>query len=129
MGALSQLEPERKARAARYAEAIANTLAYAADALSQIDGRSANPATSLKARRTAIRELGRVHGYVTTIVEVLQHRLDERRLAGVKKQLESLDQGPLRVLSEDEPVSSELRIDQLYAVEGYFRALTDSLRV
>ena len=50
LGALTQLEPERKARVARGAEAIADTLVRAADALSQIDGRSANPATDLRAR-------------------------------------------------------------------------------
>lgn len=50
LGALSQLEPERKARVARCAEAIADTLARAADALSQIDGHSAIPAADLKAR-------------------------------------------------------------------------------
>ena len=44
----------------------------AADALSQIYGHSANPATGFKARdRTAIREFSCIHGYVTSIVEVL----------------------------------------------------------
>jgi hypothetical protein len=47
----------------------------------------------------------------------------------LKNRLENLDQGPLRALIEDEPASSELRIDHLYAAEGYFRALCDSLRV
>ena len=72
LGDLSQLEPERKARVARDAEAIADTWARAADALSQIYGHSANPATGFKARdRTAIREFSCIHGYVTSIVEVL----------------------------------------------------------
>lgn len=92
-------------------------------------GTQPTPLPILRPDRTAIREFGRFHGYVTTIVAVLQHRLDGRRLAGVKKRLESLDQGPLRALSEDEPASSELRIDHLYAAEGYLRALNDSLRV
>ena len=46
--------------------------ARAADALSQIYGHSANPATGFKARDcTAIREFSCIHGYATSIVEVL----------------------------------------------------------
>ncbi len=77
LGALSKLEPERRARVARYAEAIADTLARAADALSELECNAGNATTDPKARRAAIRELGRVHGYVATIVEVLQHRLTD----------------------------------------------------
>jgi acyl-CoA reductase-like NAD-dependent aldehyde dehydrogenase len=126
LGALSKLEPERRARVARYAEAIADTLARAADALAELE---CSATTDPRARRAAIRELGRVHGYVATIVEVLQHRLDGRRLAGVKRRLECLDRGSLHELSEDHPTSGKLRVDHLYAAEGYFRALSDSLRV
>ncbi len=126
LGALSKLEPERRARVARYAEAIADTLARAADALAELE---CNATSVPKARRAAIHELGRVHGYVATIVEVLQHRLDGRRLAGVKRRLESLDRGSLHELSKDHPASGKLRVEHLYASEGYFRALSDSLRV
>lgn len=73
-------------------------------------GTQPTPLPTLRPDRT---EFGRVHGYVTAIVEVLQHRLDGRRLAGVKKRLEILDQRPLRALSDDERASGELRIDHL----------------
>lgn len=129
IGALSQLEPERRARVASYAEAIADTLARAADALSGIEppGKLSDP--DPHARRTAIRELGRIHGYVATMVDVLEHRLDGRRLAGVKRRLEKLDRGALRALAGQTPAAHQLRIDDLYAAEGYFRALSDGLRV
>ncbi|MBU2580286.1 MAG: hypothetical protein KJ622_01020 [Alphaproteobacteria bacterium] len=136
--ALSDIEPERRQRIAAYAEAIADTLARAAEALSQLEsGREnqtgeATPPSSPQARtarRAASRELGRIHGYVATMVDVLEHRLDGRRLAGVKRRLESLDRGALSRLASQQPDADQLRIDDLYAAEGYFRALSDGLRV
>ena len=129
LGTLSKLEPERKLRVAGYAEAIADTLARTAEALTELECDGGDAATRRRARRAAVRELGRLHGYVATIVEVLQHRLDGRRLAGVKRRLETLDRGSLLELDEHHTLSSKLRVDHLYAAEGYFRALSDSLRV
>jgi hypothetical protein len=70
-----------------------------------------------------VRELGRITGYLETLVGVLQHHLDGRKLAGVKRRLEQLGpgRGGLRA-------AHGLRIDRLLAAEGYFRALADSLR-
>lgn len=133
--AMSEIEPERRQRIATYAEAIADTLARAADALSHIQSvagasNAANTAPAMRtARRAASCELGRIHGYVATMVDVLEHRLDGRRLAGVKRRLESLDQGALSGLARQKPDASQLLIDDLYAAEGYFRALSDGLRV
>jgi hypothetical protein len=129
IGALSLLEPERRERVATYAEAIADTLSRAADVLAEIDPSGTPSSLDPKTRRTAIRELGRIHGYVSTMVNVLDHRLDGRRLGGVKKRLEKLDRGALRALIEEAPVAHQLRVDDLYAAEGYFRALSDGLRV
>ncbi|MBU1211709.1 MAG: hypothetical protein KJ587_10610 [Alphaproteobacteria bacterium] len=126
--ALSDIEPERRLRIADYAEAIADTLARAADALSAIEAGGPAPSVTA-ARRSASRELGRIHGYVATMVDVLEHRLDGRRLAGVKRRLESLDRGALSGLARQRPDADRLRIDDLYAAEGYFRALSDGLRV
>lgn len=133
--ALSEIEPERRQRIAAYAEAIADTLARAADALTLITSSDTSGETPegrqkmTSARRAASRELGRIHGYVATMVDVLEHRLDGRRLAGVKRRLESLDSGALSGLAREKPDADQLRIDDLYAAEGYFRALSDGLRV
>lgn len=129
--ALSDIEPERRQRIACYSEAIADTLGRAANALSEIQsGASGQSASTVRAaRRAASRELGRIHGYVATMVDVLEHRLDGRRLAGVKRRLESLDRGALSGLARQQPDADQLRIDDLYAAEGYFRALSDGLRV
>ena len=125
LGAVSELEPGRKARVAKYAEAIADTLARTAEALSELDNGPIDPKTA----RKAIRELGRIRGYVATIVDVLEHQLDGRRLAGVKKRLESLDCGSFDDFAENAPSAHRRRIERLYAAEGYFRALSDGLRV
>jgi len=59
---------------------------------------------------------------------VLQHHLDGRKLAGVKRRLDEL--GPSRTPGGREPQqSAKIRVDRLLAAEGYFRALADSLRV
>lgn len=129
LGALSELEPERKNRVADYAEKIANTLKRSADALTAIEQSSTTTPPDPKARRKAIRELARLHGYVSTIVDVLDRQLDGRRLAGVKKRLETLDSGALEDARGDLLETRKLRIEKLYAAEGYFRALADGLRV
>jgi len=70
--------------------------------------------------------LGRISGYIQTLVDVLDHHLDGRKLAGVKSRLEQLQPGGLRqcVVSGCKPV----HIDRLASVEGYFRALADALK-
>ncbi len=128
MAALSDLEPERRRRVARYAEAIADTLARAAEALEAYQ-KAQTGLERRKARSRALAEIGRLNGYVATIVDVLRHRLDGRRLAGVKRRLESLDARRLGYLRPLTPTESHLRIDRLHAAEGYFRALADGLRV
>jgi hypothetical protein len=74
----------------------------------------------------AIRELGRISGYIETLVDVLEHHLDGRKLAGVKRRLEPLRPGELRqrVVSGRKPI----HIDRLASADGYFRALADGLR-
>lgn len=129
LGALSNLEPERKKRIADYAEKIAETLARSADALAEIDHDPSGISADPRARHKAIRELARLHGYVSTIVDVLNQQLDGRRLAGVKKRLETLDSGALEDARGDLLETRKLRIEKLYAAEGYFRALADGLRV
>jgi len=74
----------------------------------------------------AIRELGRISGYIVTLVDVLEHHLDGRKLAGVKRRLELLRPGELRrcVVSGRKPI----HIERLASAEGYFRALADGLK-
>lgn len=124
-GLLVSLDRNRRLRIARYAGDIAATLARAAlwaEALEQNSG-------DLRARRALIRELGRIQGYLETIVGVLTGHLDGRKLAGVKRRLNALG-----LPSEGAPpanwhAAASVRINQLVAAEGYFRALADGLRV
>lgn len=127
LGALTALDPRRRARIANYAEAIADTLTRASEALSALDD---DPSDKL-ARRKARRELARIAGYVETIVTVLEHRLDGRKLAGVKRRLEQIGSGPPESALEPRPGSHSKhrhRIDRLIVAEGFFRALADGLR-
>ena len=121
--ALAELDPARRERVAKYSENVADTLSRASAALTALKKDPKNR----KARLQAIRELGRMAGYVETFVDVLEHRLDGRKLAGVKRRLDAIHAslpkkaGPI--------VADEVHIDRLASAEGYFRALADGLRV
>lgn len=121
-GALALIDPGRREKVAIYAEKVAYTLARAADALARLEQ---NPADRLAARQ-ALRELGRISGYIETIVAVLKHHLDGRKLAGVKRRLELLGTG--RLEAHKGLLDAGIRADRLVTAEGYFRALADSLR-
>ena len=86
VGQLMQLDGVRREKVARYAEEIAATLARAAEAHHKLDAEPGNTA----ARRSLVREFGRITGYLETIVTVLHRHLDGRKLAGVKRRLEQL---------------------------------------
>jgi hypothetical protein len=122
LGALAQLDAGRRRRVAVYAERIATTLARASTALHRLQAAPRD----VRARRQAIRELGRIAGYIETMVATLERHLDGRKLAGVKRRLEQLRPGELRkcVISGRRP----RHIDRLASAEGYFRALADGLR-
>ena len=105
----------------RWLAALA-TLARAAEALVRLEAEPADAA----ARRALAREFGRIRGYVETMVAALEHHLDGRKLAGVKRRLEHLEADPA-----DGPAAPrvlKLQIDRLLAAEGYFRALADGRR-
>ena len=120
--AISALEAERRGKVARYAEQIAATLARAAVAFARLQQGPADA----RAERLAIRELGRISGYVEHIIKALDRHLDGRKLAGVKRRLETL--------AAREPMQAAIRgadsqrVERLLEAEGYFRALADSLR-
>jgi hypothetical protein len=122
LGALSRLDERRRARVAGYAETIADTLARAGEALGRLGAAPRNR----RARQQAIRELGRISGYIETMVGALEHNLDGRKLAGVKRRLEQLRPAELHasVVSGRRPE----HIERLASAEGYFRALADGLR-
>lgn len=125
LGALAGLDQEYRARVAEYAEAIAATLARAGAAFARLEANQ----TDHDAIHEAVRELGRLTGYVETIVAALEHQLDGRKLAGVKKRLELLDVGQLTAnLALASTAELCARRDQLGAAEGYFRAFADGLR-
>jgi hypothetical protein len=112
----------RRERIARYACEIAGTLARAATAFETLENKPGDKA----ALRSAVREFGRLRGYVENITDTLNGRIDGRRLAGIKRRLESIASEGLIVesLGRVDPD----RIERLAAAEGYFRALADSAR-
>ena len=122
-GALLALERSRREKVAGFAEAIAATLARASQSALRLE---ADPG-DVVAARSLVREYGRISGYLETIVGVLRHHLDGRKLAGVKRRLEQL--GPQARANGLAPQSARGQSTRLLAAEGYFRALADSLRV
>lgn len=121
-GQLAALDAGRREKVALYAEEIAATLARAALAFSALD-KQANEKQHLL---TASRELGRISGYLDTIVEALSHHLDGRKLAGVKRRLEHLQPfDPEALIAERGAFANASRFT---AAEGFFRALADALR-
>jgi hypothetical protein len=119
---LRVLDDVRRSRVAAYAEKIAATLERAGQALRLLETAPHDRG----ARERAVRELGRISGYIETMVGVLEHHLDGRKLAGVKRRLEMLRPGELtrNVVAGRKPI----HIDRLASAEGYFRALADGLR-
>ncbi len=122
LGFLTDLDPTRRERVAKYADSIADTLNRAAKALILLEAAPHSKAS----RNKAMRELSRINGYVETLVEVLKHQLDGRKLAGVKRRLERIGTQILPP-SHPDPVR-KIRLDRLAEAEGYFRALADALR-
>ena len=122
LGELSSIERKRGLRITGYADEIAATLARAGKALARLQSASGDK----KARNQAVRELGRIICYVETMVEALEHDLDGRKLAGVKRRLEQL--GPAKLHKSVVSGQMPLRIDRLSSAEGYFCALADALR-
>jgi hypothetical protein len=121
--AVAKLGAERREKVADYAEQVAATLARAAAAFAAMEKDPGNARAGLE----AVRELGRIAGYVEDIVQTLDDHLDGRKLAGVKKRLELLtEKGPMR---EAVRKADTLRVERLLEAEGYFRALADGLRI
>ena len=121
-GLLSALDHAQRDKIARFAEQIAATLGRAAEAFEHIERE---PGEKL-AKRAAVRELGRLSGYVENIVATLEGRIDGRRLNGIKRRLEALAEDSL--IADAVRKADATRIDRLLASEGYFRALADALR-
>ncbi len=122
VGQITEIDRVRREKVALYAEEIAATLSRAAAALAALE-------TAPDDRRVllaATRELGRISGYVETIMTALQHHLDGRKRAGVKRRLEHLQPFELEAAVVEHGAFRQAR--RLTAAEGYFRALADALR-
>ncbi|MEI9898788.1 MAG: hypothetical protein WDN31_00160 [Hyphomicrobium sp.] len=119
---LNVLDAGRRARVAAYAEKIAATLS---EPVEHCASSRWPPATGWRASGPCA-SWGRISGYIETMVEALEHHLDGRKLAGVKRRLEVLRPGELtkNVVAGRQPI----HIDRLASAEGYFRALADALR-
>ena len=129
IGVLTGLDRTNRERIAEYAETIAATLARAAAAVATLE---LTPADT-RARANALTELGRITGYVETMVAVLEQHLDGRKIAGIKRRLEGLGAAKLAqdlgwVGSTKPPQPLPSRTARLLTAEGYFRALADGLR-
>lgn len=119
---MSRLDKTKRTKVAEYALAIADSLSRLAAALERLESAT----TDRVARRNVVREVGRLAGYVETIVETLRGHVDGRRLAGVERRLHGL-------ADEDRVTGAlagtqSLRIERIVAAEGYMRALADGLK-
>ena len=120
--ALIGLDAIRREKLALYADEIAATFARAAVAFATLDRAPADKS----ARRDAVRELGRISGYLDDLLSVLDQAFDGRKLSGLKRRLGRLAKpapSGLSAHSRDRP-----RLETLLDAEGYFRALADGLR-
>jgi hypothetical protein len=118
----ARLDSLGREKVALYAEEIAATLARAAAAL----GRLETTPDDRPALLTATRELGRISGYVETIMSAVEVHLDGRKQAGVKRRLEHLKPFDLEAAILEFGAFRHAR--RLTSAEGYFRALADTLR-
>ncbi|RUP08330.1 hypothetical protein [Hyphomicrobium sp.] len=118
----ARLDVLRREKVALYAEEVAATLARAAANLATLE---ICPKDRL-ALLSATRELGRISGYVETIVATLEDHLDGRKRAGVKRRLEHLQPFDLEAAIREFGAFRHAR--RLASAEGYFRALADTLR-
>lgn len=119
---LSELDCARREKAALYAEEIAATLARAAAALASLEKRPGDAPAIL----TATRELGRISGYVETILAALETHLDGKKRAGIKRRLDTLE--PLDLEAAVTARGAFQHARRLSSAEGFFRALADALR-
>lgn len=122
VGEVTEIDRARRAKVVLYAEEVAATLERAAGALAILEKRPCDE----KALLSATRELGRISGYVETIVAAMAEDLDGRRRAGLKRRLERLEPFELEASLREYGAFRHAR--RLTAAEGFFRALADSLR-
>jgi hypothetical protein len=118
----ARLDGLRREKVALYAEEVAATLARAAGALGRLESTPDDRSAVL----TATRELGRISGYLETIMAALEVHLDGRKRAGVKRRLEHLKPFDLEAAIREFGAFRHAR--RLTSAEGYFRALADALR-
>ena len=119
---MARLDRAKRLKVARYVLRIAQALARMAAALERLESNTADRA----AHRSAIREVGRLAGYIELIVSTLRGHVDGRCLAGVERRLKGLI---VDEAAEDlGAVPPSLRVERVMAAEGYLRALADSLR-
>jgi len=121
-GLVGEMDNGRRDRIARYADEIAASIARTAVAVARLDEAPDDKASL----RSLARELGRLNGYLETVVSCLEGRMDGRRLHGVKRRLEGLS--ALAAGRQIEASAAPCRVERLLSAEGYFRALADGLR-
>ncbi len=124
--ALLVLDQARREKLAGYADEIAATFARASRAFTILE----RAPWDVAARRDAVRELGRISGYLDDLVSVLESALDGRKLGGLKRRLSRLEAPLTAGLASASHASNRgpTRLETLLDAEGYFRALADGLR-
>ena len=118
----ARLDGLRREKVTLYAEEVAATLARATTDLATLEIYPDDRPALL----SATREMGRIAGYVETIVATLEDHLDGRKRAGVKPRLEHLKPFDLEAAIREFGAFRHAR--RLASAEGYFRALADTLR-
>lgn len=122
-GSLTDLQLKQREKLAKYADEIAGCLARCVTACRQLADTGDNRAAALE----VVRELGRMKGYVEDVTEALQDHLDGRKIAGVKRRLESLTVPPAK--ADGREFADPTNIERLLEAEGYIRSLADRLRI
>ena len=125
-GPLKELSAARRDRVATYAGEIAASIGRAAAAAEQLSDASLDRKTRRKLAAEVVREVGRLKGYVEDVADTLKNHLDGRKLAGVKRRLQSLEITPVEL--EKDAAETRALVDRFVEAEGYMRALIDRLK-
>ncbi len=129
------LDGVQRTKVALYCDTVADTLARASEALAKLSDDRSQAKSKDKAARDTRRELARLAGNVSDIAVLLAGHLDGRKIAGVKRRLESIverqtiDAMLLETRKPGQIAGFRRRMEMLAEAEGEFRALGDGLKV
>lgn len=123
---IRELSAARRDRVAAYASEIAASIGRAASAAEQLGEAGLDKRARRKLAAEIVRDVGRLKGYVEDVADTLKNHLDGRKLAGVKRRLQSLEIAPGEL--EKDGAETRALVDRFIEAEGYMRALIDRLK-